>query len=112
MQNTGDKPFEEEFLKVEDLQINTQSFEATYQNDSLELTKTEGVILRVLMANVERVCTRELIQSELHLFSGTPSRVLDTHIKNLRKKLGELPFEVKTIYSEGYKLLKIKSPTE
>ena len=109
LENSNHKPFESEQIEVEGLSVDTLSFEAKYQDNPLNLTKTEGVILRVLMASFDHICTRELIQSELHLFSGSESRVLDTHMKNLRKKLIDLPFEVKTIYGEGYKLLKLKN---
>ena len=79
-----------------------------YKNgESYELTQREFEILRELLLNQGRVLTRQILLERLwkYDFYGD-ERVIDTHIKNLRKKLG-IDF-IQTIRGVGYKIDKEK----
>jgi two-component system alkaline phosphatase synthesis response regulator PhoP len=74
----------------------------------VELTPTEFNILQALMENPGHAFTRlELIEKGLGYSYEGMERTLDSHIKNLRKKI-ELdpsrPTYVKTVFGVGYRL--------
>ena len=73
-------------------------------NDVLiSLTKKEFSIVYQLMKNKGKVVTRERLLDELWGYDEFPNdRVIDTHIKNIRKKLPQLSF--RTLKGIGYLL--------
>jgi two-component system alkaline phosphatase synthesis response regulator PhoP len=74
----------------------------------VELTPTEFDLLRTLMENPGYVFTRaELIEQSLGYEYGGLERTLDSHIKNLRKKIEpdpRRPTYIQTAYGVGYRL--------
>ncbi|MEI5906692.1 response regulator transcription factor [Bacillus spongiae] len=91
-------------LVVKDLVLYLQSCEV-YENKRLvDLTLKQFEILKLLMENKGIVITREIIMDKLwesQYYGDT--RVIDTHIKNLRKKLeGDY---IQTIKGLGYKIV-------
>ena len=73
-----------------------------------DLTPSEFSLLKVLMAHPDRVFTRSELLDKVqgYQFEGY-DRTIDTHIKNLRKKIAErLPDRdiLLTVYGVGYKL--------
>jgi len=86
----------------------------TYQsiNDNLiELTPSEFELLYVLMESPGYAFTRdELLAKALGYVYEGMGRTLDSHIKNLRKKIEpdpKNPTYIQTIYGVGYKLIPI-----
>lgn len=69
------------------------------------VTPKEFAILRCMMMNRNMVMSREqlLIKCWGYDFDGE-SRVVDTHIKRLREKLGQHSDCIKTVIKAGYKL--------
>ncbi len=69
------------------------------------LTPKEYTLLRCLMQNKNMVMSREqlLIKCWGYDYEGE-ARVVDTHIKRLREKLGESADCIKTVIKVGYKL--------
>jgi len=65
----------------------------------------EFAILKVLMENCGRIVSREslLIRIWGYDFEGN-DRVVDNHVKKLRKALGEASKQIKTVIKRGYKL--------
>lgn len=90
------EPQEEKGLVIHD-----DSYQAFYDGKSLELTLSEFLLLQVLMKEPKRVFTRE--QLILRIFNEDyvgNDRIIDAHVKNLRKKL---PADcVKTVIGVGY----------
>lgn len=84
-----------EFSLLED------SYQAYYQGESLNLTLSEYFILQMLWKEPNRVFTRE--QMILHIFNEDyigNDRIIDAHVKNLRKKL---PYPcIRTVIGVGY----------
>lgn len=85
------------------LQLNCDSYTATVNSTTFELTQKEFEILRELLTHQGRILTRQNLLEKLwrYDFYGD-ERVVDTHIKNLRKKLG-IDF-IQTIRGVGYKV--------
>ena len=71
------------------LLLNCDGYTATMNGNTFELTQKEFEILRELLTHQGRILTRQNLLDKLwrYDFYGD-ERVVDTHIKNLRKKLG------------------------
>ena len=94
---------EHQTISYSNLILDFDSYEATVDGVSYELTQREFEVLRELLLNQGRVLTRHNLLNKLwkYDFYGD-ERVVDTHIKNLRKKLG-IDF-IQTIRGVGYKI--------
>lgn len=98
----------ERILKVGDVVLDQNSRSLTIAGTPVELTPTEYKLLELFLAHPGQVFSRlQLIEKvQDYAFEGY-ERTVDSHIKNLRKKLGASPDEphyIKTIYGVGYKL--------
>lgn len=77
-----------------------------FVNDKeVTLAPMEFAILKILMGNQGKVVSREsfLIRLWGYDFEGN-ERVVDNHVKKLRKALGEGATQIKTVFKKGYKL--------
>ena len=96
-------------LRGRDIVVDVDDHAVTRAGQPLELTLKEFELLRILIANRERVVPREELLNEIwgYDFAGE-TRTLDMHIKTLRAKLGddvEHPRYIKTIRAVGYKFI-------
>lgn len=75
---------------------------------SIDLTVGEFNILYKLASNPHRILSRGQLEGD-SCFHNHPSRAIDIHIANIRKKLGgiESP-KIVTVYGIGYKLVSRK----
>lgn len=98
---------EHQAIAYKNFVLDLDSYSALVNGESYELTQREFEILRELLLNQGRVLTRQNLLERLwkYDFYGD-ERVVDTHIKNLRKKLG-IDF-IQTIRGVGYKIDKEK----
>ena len=83
------------------LVIEPEAYLASYNGEPLPLTLSEFLLLQVLYRAPRRVFTRE--QLILQIFNEDyigNDRIIDAHVKNLRKKLPR-PF-IKTVVGVGY----------
>ena len=102
------KPLAEKFSwNRNDLQIDFGHSEVRKQGELLSLTPSEWKILSVLIKHPKKVFSRDnLIDIVFGPDFEGYDRVIDTHIKNLRKKVEtdpKSPVYVKTIHGLGYK---------
>ena len=108
LRRTGSTPAASQTLRVDDLRIDLEQHEATMRKELLDLTPTEFNLLRVLAENPRRAFTRlELIEKGLGYAYEGLDRTVDSHIKNLRKKIGvdaDHPAYIETVYGVGYRL--------
>ena len=97
------KDEENQTINYRNLILDLDSYIATVDGNSYELTQREFEVLRELLTHQGRVMTRQnlLVSVWKYDFFGD-ERVVDTHIKNLRKKLG-IDF-IQTIRGVGYKI--------
>ena len=94
---------EHQTMAYKNLVLDMDSYTAVVDGASFDLTQREFEVLRELLLNQGRVLTRQNLLDKLwkYDFYGD-ERVVDTHIKNLRKKLG-IDF-IQTIRGVGYKI--------
>lgn len=80
---------EHQTISYQNFILDLDSYTATADGNDYELTQREFEILRELLTHQGRVMTRQNLLDKLwrYDFYGD-ERVVDTHIKNLRKKLG------------------------
>lgn len=90
-------------ISYRNLMLDLDSYTARVDSNTYELTQREFEVLRELLTHQGRVMTRQNLLDKLwrYDFYGD-ERVVDTHIKNLRKKLG-IDF-IQTIRGVGYKI--------
>lgn len=87
------------------LVISADSYEAFYDGIPLELTLSEFLLLQVLEKDPNRAFTREQLILRIYNedYVGN-DRIIDAHIKNLRKKLPKN--YIKTVIGIGYQFQK------
>ena len=92
-------------LRYRDLWMDLDTRETVLNGRPIELTAREFELLHTLVSAPGRVFTRELLLSKLwgYDFYGD-ERVVDSHIKNLRHKLGRDYIE--TVRGVGYRVAK------
>lgn len=93
-------------LPASPLQVDEQGWRATWQGRALDLTPNEFRLLRTLAAQPGRVYPRsqllELLQGEAR---AATERAVDSHVKNLRRKLelaGAGNERIRSVYGVGY----------
>lgn len=93
-------------LYYKNLSLDLDAYQATRSGTRLELTVREFELLRELIKNQGKVLTRSILLGRIwnYDFLGD-ERIVDTHIKNLRKKLKEDYIE--TVRGVGYCVEKI-----
>lgn len=96
-------------LQVGSIRLDGDRHVAWVEDRALELTPTEFELLKLLMRYPERAFTRtEMIGQALGYAYEGMDRTIDSHIKNLRKKLGipkGKPGYIETVYGVGYRLV-------
>lgn len=99
--NTG----EDSRLRYRDLTLDLDTREALLDGQLLDLTAREFELLHTFLAAPGRVFTREMLLAKLwgYDFYGD-ERVVDSHIKNLRHKLGRNYID--TVRGVGYRAAK------
>ncbi|MGX9758641.1 response regulator transcription factor [Clostridioides difficile] len=92
-----------EFLSYRDINIDVEGYKVFVNGKKIELTAREFEVLKELIEHKGRVLTRENLINSLwkYDFLGD-ERVVDTHIKNLRKKL-DVDY-IETIRGVGYRI--------
>lgn len=91
-------------LQLRELIINLDAYEVVFEGRKLELTRTEFDLLKFLVENKNRVCTREQILGTVWGFdSEVETNVVDVYIRHLRAKIptNEAPY-IETVRGVGY----------
>lgn len=96
---------EHQIISYQNLVLDCDSYTASVNGCQYELTQREFEILKELLTHQGRILTRQNFLDKFwrYDFYGD-ERAIDTHIKNLRKKLG-ISF-IQTIRGVGYKIEK------
>ena len=86
------------------LTLEPDEYKAYAEGKSVNLTPREFEILKELLSHQGRILTRQHLLETLwkYEFFGD-ERIIDTHIKNLRKKLGNADY-IETIRGVGYRI--------
>ena len=97
-----------QMLQVDTLQLDLDRHVVTKEGEPIELTPTEFDLLKVLMQSPGHAFTRlELIENGMGYAYAGMERTVDSHVKNLRKKLASSqddPTYIQTVYGIGYRL--------
>ena len=101
--SAGSGEDEHKTIVYQNLVLDCDNYTATVEGDAYELTRREFEVLKELLTHQGRILTRQNLLDKLwrYDFYGD-ERVVDTHIKNLRKKL-RIDF-IQTIRGVGYKI--------
>jgi two-component system, OmpR family, alkaline phosphatase synthesis response regulator PhoP len=95
-------------LQIRGLRLDLERHTAAIDERPLDLTPTEFDLLRVMMQNPDRAFARgELIEKTLGYGYEGLERTVDSHIKNLRKKIEIDPAKpeyLETVFGVGYRL--------
>ena len=101
--------FQPQVLRVGGLEVDVERREVRVDGYPVDLTPTEFELLRVLMQQAGYVFTRnELIRKGLGVDYEGLDRTLDSHVRNLRRKIEpdpRHPTYLQTVYGVGYRLI-------
>ena len=87
------------------LSLNPNNGIVICDGEEVKLTAREYAILKVLIENKGIIISREKLMDIVWGYnSGADERVLDTHMRNLRKALGPYGKQIKTVIRRGYKI--------
>lgn len=90
-------------LKYKNITLNTENYEVYVDNQKITLTFREYEILKLFLENQGKVFTRDNILNSIWNYDYFgDDKIVNTHIKNIRKKLG---YEyIETVRGVGYKI--------
>ena len=99
-------------LRRGDLEIDADAHAVTLAGQPLRLTPHEFKLLLALARRPGQTLSRDQLLDELHGAAdlGTVDRSVDSHVKNLRRKLErdpERPPFIETVYGVGYRLVEL-----
>lgn len=91
-------------MSYKNLTLDLDGYKGYAGGESIDLTPREFEILRELLTHKGRILTRQNLLQTLwkYEFFGE-ERIIDTHIKNLRKKLGDADY-IETVRGVGYRI--------
>jgi DNA-binding response OmpR family regulator len=89
------------------LEVDTEKYSARFNDIPLKLTPNEFKLLCLLASRPGQTLTREQLLEDLHGMASSMDRSVDSHIKNLRKKLEAASGEsmIETVYGIGYRFV-------
>ncbi|WP_372880302.1 response regulator [Psychromonas sp.] len=97
-------------IKHSGFEMKTDEHEVSFKGQFLDLTPREFLILKLFLENSGRVFSRDEIL--VYAYSDTldiSDRNIDTHIKNIRKKINQIAEQadpIRSVYGIGYKFNK------
>ncbi len=94
-------------IRTGGLEIDPEKHRVTFNSTPLKLTPNEFKLLYILASRAGQTFTREQLLDDLHGASSGLDRSVDSHIKNLRKKLETASGEsmIETVYGIGYRFV-------
>ncbi|MBD5393990.1 MAG: response regulator transcription factor [Lachnospiraceae bacterium] len=93
-----------QIMSYKNLTLDLDGYKVYAGGESIDLTPREFEILRELLTNRGRILTRQnLLQTIWKYEFFGEERIIDTHIKNLRRKLGATDY-IETIRGVGYRI--------
>ena len=96
-------------LRFDDVAVDFRSYEASRAGKTVEMSRKEFNVLRLLAARAGEVVSRDDLLDEVWGLNNYPNtRTVDNHIASLRAKLERNPGEpehIKTVHGVGYKFV-------
>lgn len=96
-------------IRAGGLEIDAERYSVTFKDAPIKLTPNEFKLLQLLASRPGQTLTREQLLDDLHGAASSFDRSVDSHIKNLRKKLEAASGEamIETVYGIGYRFIEI-----
>ena len=92
-------------LIVSDIKLDFEREQVYVGDREVRLTKKEYMVLEYLLRNRDQLISRnQLLEHAWDRNVDIFTNVVDTHIKNLRRKLGKSGKFIKTVYGSGYRI--------
>jgi len=86
------------------INLDIKNYELFVNEVNIKVTKTEFLLLKYMIENKDEVILREKVMKEIMWYDNYLfDRTIDTHVKNLRKKLWD-SINIETIRWIGYKI--------
>ncbi len=105
LRRAGNDP-ESEVIRAGDITLDRARYQAIFPDSAVTLTPTEFEILATLMSQPGRIFSRSQLLNAAHgVAFESYERAIDSHIRNLRRKLeknGNAPYII-TVHGVGYK---------
>ena len=93
-----------EIIHYQNITLDVDAYKAYINNTLIELTPREFEILQELVTHPGKILSRQYLLSRIWKYDYFgDERVIDTHIKNLRKKLNNADY-IETIRGVGYRI--------
>ena len=94
-------------IRVGELEVDPDKHTVTFNDNPVKLTPNEFKLLQLLASRPGQTLTREQLLEDMHGIASSFDRSIDSHIKNLRKKLEAASGEsmIETVYGIGYRFL-------
>ena len=106
LRRAAQPPVPENLLKSGILKLNEETHQIWVNDKEVGFTPVEFGMLKVLMSRPERVFTREELLNKVQGYDFVGyDRTIDTHVKNLRRKLAKNGVEecIHSVYGVGYR---------
>ncbi|WP_215559506.1 response regulator transcription factor [Bacillus mycoides] len=102
LRRSNDQSIDNHFV-FKEIHVDCDAYKVYVNEVEIPLTTKEFEILQLLLQNEKKVLTREsIVEKVLGYEYHGETRMIDTHIKNIRKKL-DMPY-IKTVKGIGYKV--------
>ncbi len=109
LRRSSENSIQPHVIQIGSLLLDVDRHEVQLEGRSVELTPTEFDLLKTLMENPGHAFTRlALIEQGLGYAYEGMERTLDSHIRNLRRKIESDPSDptyIKTVFGVGYRML-------
>jgi len=94
-------------VRTGELEIDPEKHSVTFNGHPIKFTPNEFKLLYLLASRAGQISTREQLLEDLHGTSSNIDRSVDSHIKNLRRKLEAASGEsmIETVYGIGYRFV-------
>jgi two-component system alkaline phosphatase synthesis response regulator PhoP len=94
-------------IRVGTLEIDAERYTVTFGGVPIHLTPNEFKLLHILARHAGQTLTREQLLDDLHGAASSVDRSVDSHIKNLRRKLEDKAQNpvIETVYGIGYRFI-------
>lgn len=98
-------------VRVSGLEIDSEKYSVTFDNIPIKFTPNEFKLLYLIASRAGQIFTREQLLEDLHGAASSIDRSVDSHIKNIRKKLETASGKpmIETVYGIGYRFIQPNS---
>ena len=91
-------------ISLGDIEINLSTYRVFISSTEIQLTAKEFLLFKHLVQKNGRIQSREVLLEEVWGYnSSVTTRTVDTHVKRLRSKIGDIGTKIETVRGVGYR---------